>query len=83
MKKLHFNVRPKLVSERCDSLWFPSETGQFLAGGHRGAEIPVPIPNTAVKRPIAEGSVGPAHARVGRRQPFLFFANAMPRLLGL
>ena len=44
-----------------------------FAGGHRGAEIPVPIPNTAVKRPFAEGSVGPAHARVGRRRLFFLY----------
>ena len=42
----------------------------FRAGGHRGAVIPVPMPNTEVKGAIAEGSVGPAHARVGRRRPF-------------
>ena len=41
------------------------------AGGHRGGEIPVPIPNTEVKPPIAEGSAGPARARVGRRRLFL------------
>ena len=28
------------------------------------------MPNTEVKGSIAEGSVGPAHARVGRRRPF-------------
>ena len=44
----------------------------FQAGGHREAVIPVPIPNTEVKRLIAEGSAGPARARVGRRRPFFF-----------
>ena len=39
-----------------------------FAGGHRGAVTPVPIPNTEVKRPIAEGSAGLARARVGRRR---------------
>ena len=48
---------------------FP-EPNNFRAGGHREAVIPVPIPNTEVKGFIAEGSVGPAHARVGRRRPF-------------
>ena len=31
------------------------------------------MPNTEVKGAIAEGSVGPAHARVGRRRPFFFY----------
>ena len=43
-----------------------------LAGGHRETVTPVPIPNTAVKGLIAKGSVGPAHARVGRRRHFLY-----------
>ena len=43
-----------------------------FAGGHRGAEIPVPIPNTAVKGPFAEGSASLGRARVGRRRLFLF-----------
>ena len=51
---------------------------RLFAGGHRGAEIPVPIPNTEVKRPIAEGSAGLARARVGRRRLFfVFFILAM------
>ena len=53
-------------------LLFSFQTYGFHAGGHRGAEIPVPIPNTEVKRPIAEGSAGPARARVGRRRLFLY-----------
>ena len=58
----------------------------FRAGGHREAVIPVPIPNTEVKRLIAEGSAGPARARVGRRRPFLFClrkTKKVPRLLAL
>ena len=43
---------------------------RFFAGGHRGVVTPVPIPNTEVKRSIAEGSVGVAHARVGRCRLF-------------
>ena len=50
---------------------------RLFAGGHRGAEIPVPIPNTEVKRPIAEGSAGLARARVGRRR--LFFCTPVAR----
>ena len=59
-------------------LLFSFQTYGFHAGGHRGAEIPVPIPNTEVKRPIAEGSAGPARARVGRRR--LFFVPKKSRL---
>ena len=43
---------------------------RLSAGGHREAAIPVPIPNTEVKRLFAEGSAGPARARVGRRRLF-------------
>ena len=38
--------------------------------------MPVPIPNTEAKPPIAEGSAGPARARVGRRRPFFFAVAA-------
>ena len=58
------------VPLRCASLQLSGS--RLSAGGHRGAEIPVPIPNTEVKRPIAEGSAGPARARVGRRRLFYF-----------
>ena len=33
-------------------------------------EPPEPIPNSAVKRHSADGSVGSPHVRVGRRQDF-------------
>ena len=45
-----------------------SRVSKLLAGGHGGAAIPVPIPNTEVKRPIAEGSASLGRARVGRRR---------------
>ena len=57
----------------------------FSAGGHGGAAIPVPIPNTEVKGSFAEGSAGPARARVGRRRLFSFpmhRASAVPGLPG-
>ena len=47
----------------------------FSAGGHGGAAIPVPIPNTEVKGSFAEGSAGPARARVGRRRLFFVFST--------
>ena len=62
-----------LDSRRVVVLFSPRLAGPFRAGGHGEAEIPVPIPNTEVKRPIAEGSAGPARARVGRRRLFFCF----------
>ena len=47
---------------------------RLFAGDHRGVVTPVPIPNTEVKGPIAEGSAGLARARVGRRRQFFFIA---------
>ena len=41
------------------------KTGQTL--DHRALEPPDPIPNSAVKRRIADGSVGLPHVRVGHR----------------
>ena len=74
---LHHVVRPNLDNRsrslRVVVLFSPRPTSPFhRAGGHGEAVIPVPIPNTEVKRPIAEGSAGPARARVGRRRPFYF-----------
>ena len=39
-----------------------------LPGDHRALEPPDPIPNSEVKRRIANGSVGYPHVRVGHRQ---------------
>ena len=39
-----------------------------LLDDHRALEPPDPIPNSAVKRRIADGSVGLPHVRVGHRQ---------------
>ena len=50
---------------------FSSQLYGFFAGDHRGVVTPVPIPNTEVKGPIAEGSAGLARVRVGRRRLFL------------
>ena len=42
-----------------------------LLDDHRALEPPDPIPNSVVKRRIADGSVGFPHVRVGHRQaPF-------------
>ena len=39
-----------------------------LSGDHRVLDPPDPIPNSVVKRYIADGSVGSPHVRVGHRQ---------------
>ena len=51
----------------------------LFAGGHGGAVIPVPVPNTEVKGPIAEGSAELVRARVGRRRLFPFIRPAPGR----
>ena len=45
-----------------------------LLDDHRALEPPDPIPNSEVKRCIADGSVGFPHVRVGHRQVFNFNA---------
>ena len=39
-----------------------------MPGDNRALEPPDPIPNSVVKRCIADGSVGSPHVRVGHRQ---------------
>ena len=46
-------------------------TQNFLLGDHRELEPPDPIPNSEVKRFIADGSVGFPHVRVGHRQALI------------
>ena len=41
------------------------------SGDHRVLGPPDPIPNSEVKRYIADGSVGSPHVRVGHRQTFI------------
>ena len=45
-----------------------SVTHASLPGDNRALEPPDSIPNSAVKRCIADGSVGSPHVRVGHRQ---------------
>ena len=42
-----------------------------LPGDNRALEPPDPIPNSEVKRRIADGSVGIPHVRVGHRQALI------------
>src|SRR5690606_41673375 len=44
------------------------EAATELLDDHRALEPPDPIPNSAVKRRIADGSVGSPHVRVGHHQ---------------
>ena len=46
----------------------PDDAPTELLDDHRALEPPDPIPNSAVKRRIADGSVGLPHVRVGHRQ---------------
>ena len=43
----------------------------MISGGYGGGDIPVPIPNTAVKPTSADGTWGFLPGRVGRRRDFL------------
>ena len=67
----HSRTSPREPSALVCGLYFSlAPSFRLFAGDHGGAAIPVPIPNTEVKRSIAEGSAGPARARVGRRRLF-------------
>jgi hypothetical protein len=44
---------------------------RMVSGGYGGGDIPVPIPNTAVKPTSADGTWGSPPGRVGRRRDFL------------
>ena len=43
-----------------------------MPGGYGGGAIPVPIPNTEVKPPCADGTAPLRRGRVGGRRAFLF-----------
>lgn len=46
----------------------PSPSATPFPGGHGALVPPDPIPNSEVKRCIADDSVGPPHVKVGHRQ---------------
>ena len=66
--------KPKIQVETAkhhipNSLWrLNTDTATELLDDHRALEPPDPIPNSVVKRRIADGSVGFPHVRVGHRQ---------------
>src|SRR5690606_29659122 len=59
------------------AVWTQPRTATELLDDHRALEPPDPIPNSEVKRCIADGSVGLPHVRVGHRQA----PNRKPRHL--
>ena len=60
-KKSAFRIIINVVSKRHGNK-------QNLLGDNSLVEPPDPIPNSAVKRKRADGSVGSPHVRVGHRQ---------------
>ena len=50
----------------------PKRFTSYFFGGHKAVVRPVPIPNTAVKHSLADGSGLIDSARVGCRQIILF-----------
>ena len=54
---------------------------QRLFGGHKAVVRPDPIPNSAVKHSLADGSGCIASARVGCRQMFFGAGTKIPALL--
>ena len=61
---------------RVSDLCLPISDLRFL-GGHKAVVRPVPIPNTAVKHSLADGSGFIDSARVGCRQFFLKGRNVI------
>ena len=74
MNQLNY-YRLILDKEQSVRLWHPKPV---LPGGHRDMEPPDPIPNSEVKRVIADGSVGFPHVRVGHRQALNKTEEAQP-----
>ena len=51
--------------------WAKAHESTSLLDDHRELEPPDPIPNSDVKRFLADGSLGFPHVRVGHRQAFI------------
>ena len=51
-----------------------------FTGGHKGVARPDPIPNSAVKRTLANGSGSIGSARVGSRQLFTSISPSLSSL---
>ena len=67
-----FDLPPYLIAAeaRIARLRPPNDQAS-LPGDQRALEPPDPIPNSEVKRCIADGSVGYPHVRVGHRQALI------------
>ena len=79
--------RPLLIIREawpyCPSLFLPTigctqGASSWSAGGHGRVEIPVPIPNTEVKRSRADGTA--ARPRESRSLPAFFYAFIQQKL---
>ncbi len=66
----NFKSRRWQCKNIADSVVNPHVTSAKTFGGYKAVVRPVPIPNTAVKRSLANGSGCIASARVGYRQIF-------------
>src|SRR5688572_29367591 len=64
---ISFQTRATWVAKALQKQWASGNT----FGGHKAVVRPVPIPNTAVKLSLADGSGCIASARVGCRQIFI------------
>ena len=60
------------MARHCNAQLRPAPLRASLPGDHRVLEPPDSIPNSEVKRYIADGSVGLPHVRVGHRQALNF-----------
>ena len=63
-----FYYDPKHLVWRLDKYSKPSPYQASYPGDHRAIEPPDPISNSAVKRGIADDSVGIPHVKVGHHQ---------------
>src|SRR5690554_4726576 len=77
---LHATASRFLIPD-CVVCFFRLRPVTSFSGGHRGEVTPVPIPNTEVKGPIAEGTAWFACGRVGRCRIILYSRGQQcPRL---
>ena len=67
-KNRQFDLPPYLLASRPCVAGKTEDRQASLPGDHRALEPPDPIPNSVVKRCIADGSVEFLHVRVGHRQ---------------
>ena len=63
-----FKNREKNLQRICVGCLIKHPVHTSLLDDNRAVEPPDPIPNSEVKRSIADGSVGLPHVRVGHRQ---------------